>query len=111
LKRITRIIRTHSPEGKEPQPLPPLVAEALSAPAPEKPAELGRTRAPLPLPPASTYTALDGGALIKLDLNQTSHFELIKGRVWAWSQGQRYATNWKSLDDHLWRWSKGAGRR
>jgi DNA-binding LytR/AlgR family response regulator len=42
---------------------------------------------------------MDAGALIKLDLNQTSHFELIKGRVWAWSQGQRYETNWKNLDD------------
>lgn len=32
-----------------------------------------------------------------MDLEQTSHFEVILGQVWAWSQGRRFATSWHSL--------------
>ena len=42
---------------------------------------------------------MDEGTPVRLDLNQTSHFELIKGRVWAWSQGKSYQTNWNSLSE------------
>ena len=55
--------------------------------------------APPPLLPASTFAAKDDGTPVRLDLYQTSHFELIKGRVWAWSQGKPYETNWNSLSE------------
>jgi DNA-binding LytR/AlgR family response regulator len=40
---------------------------------------------------------MNGEIHITLDLDQTSHFELLDGRVWAWSQGNRYATQWKKF--------------
>ena len=49
--------------------------------------------------PASTITAVEGGIQVILDLHQTSHFEVIKGHVWAWSEGKRYETSWRSLDE------------
>lgn len=40
---------------------------------------------------------MDGADRVALDLNGTSHFEEIKGQVWAWSRGKRYRTQWASL--------------
>jgi DNA-binding LytR/AlgR family response regulator len=72
--------------------------KAHPLPDPERAAKPPGAKAPPPVP-ANTFTARDHATQIKLDLNRTSHFELAKGRVWAWSQGQRYATNWKSLGE------------
>jgi len=36
---------------------------------------------------------------VTLDLNRTSHFELIHGHVWAWSEERTYRTFWNSLDE------------
>ena len=83
-----------------PQAIPPIVAPvARPLPVPDKPAKPAGTMAPLILLPASNFAAMDEGTPVRLDLNQTSHFELIKGRVWAWSQGKSYQTNWNSLSE------------
>jgi len=42
---------------------------------------------------------MEAGVSVTLDLNRTSHFELIDGQVWAWYQGQRYETSWRSFDE------------
>lgn len=49
--------------------------------------------------PSSTFTAMNGRTPVTLDLNRTSHFEVIKGHVWAWSQGKRYETPWRNLSE------------
>jgi len=48
---------------------------------------------------AATYPAPDGAATVMLDLWRTSHFEAVGAAVWAWVEGQRHATFWRSLDE------------
>lgn len=45
------------------------------------------------------FPAMNGEESVNLDLEQTSHFELIKGRVWAWSGGKCYETPWRRLSE------------
>jgi hypothetical protein len=45
------------------------------------------------------FTALAGEEQVTLDLELTSHFEVIKEQVWAWSQGARYRTSWRTLSE------------
>jgi hypothetical protein len=49
--------------------------------------------------PVSTYKAMYYKVQVVLDLYRTSHFEVIKGHVCAWSQGKRYDTTWRSLEE------------
>ena len=97
-KKLFHSKQTKPPEEKAPQPTPPRMEDvAPPKPFPDKAIEPARVTAPPLLVPAKTYTALADGNQVELDLNETSHFELIKGRVWAWSQGKPYETNWSSL--------------
>ena len=34
-----------------------------------------------------------------LDIWRTSHFEWAEGTVWAWVDGRRYPTFWRTLDE------------
>lgn len=43
------------------------------------------------------YSAETDERRVTLELAETSHFELEKDIVWAWSQGKRYRTAWRSL--------------
>lgn len=72
---------------------------AAPAPNPAKAAESARPAGSPLMSPSSTFTAMNGRTRVTLDLNRTSHFEVIKGRVWAWSQGKRYETPWVHLSD------------
>ncbi len=103
LKKLKKFILSKQAQPQAemaPQRIPPIVAPvARPQPAPDKPTKPAGTMAPPILLPASTITAMDDGTPARLDLNQTSHFELIKGRVWAWSQGKSYETNWRSLNE------------
>lgn len=47
----------------------------------------------------TTIQAIDGEASVGLEIDQISHFEKSRGHIWAWSQGTRYCTTWKRLDD------------
>ena len=47
--------------------------------------------------PVCTYKAMYFKVQVVLDLYRTSHFEVIKGHVCAWSQGKQYDTSWRSL--------------
>lgn len=49
--------------------------------------------------PSTRFTAMDGEAQVTLDLEQISHFKLIKGRVWAWAQGKAYETHWRNFGE------------
>lgn len=40
---------------------------------------------------------MDGGKEVRLTLEHTTHFEVVKGKVWAWSQGKCFETSWRSL--------------
>lgn len=71
--------------------LPPEAPEPALAPKPPTPASPGRRLS------SDTFAALEGGSEVLMDLAQTSHFEVILGQVWAWSQGKRYPTSWHSL--------------
>jgi 3-hydroxyisobutyrate dehydrogenase-like beta-hydroxyacid dehydrogenase len=80
---------------------PPPVQEVVE----EKPERADSNRAGLPDEATSPveeelvsgFTARDGDIPVELNLDRTSHFELTKGHVWAWSQGKRYGTPWRSL--------------
>lgn len=80
-----------------PHILPPVVEDRSAMPTPAKAVDLAEAPAPPPLDPSYSFTAMDGGDRVTLDLNGTSHFEIIRGQVWAWSQGKRYLTSWSSL--------------
>ena len=81
------------------RPLPPPTAKAAPANNPAKAVESARAAGIPLLSPSSTFAAMNGRTRVTLDLNRTSHFEVIKGRVWAWSQGKRYETPWVNLSE------------
>jgi 3-hydroxyisobutyrate dehydrogenase-like beta-hydroxyacid dehydrogenase len=96
VRKILFFKRANPAQKMPPQAIPPIaVAEGRPHPVPAKPAKPAGTR--IQPPPTSSFLATENGNLITLDLDQTSHFELRKGRVWAWSQGKPYETNWKNL--------------
>ena len=100
LKKFLLSKQAQPPVEMAPQRIPPIVAPvARPQPVPDKPAKPVGTMAPPMVLPASGFAAMDDGTPVRLDLNQTSQFELIKGRVWAWSKGKPYETNWNSLSD------------
>lgn len=80
------------------RPMPPPTG-AAPAPNPAKIAEPARPAGSPLMSPSSTFTAMNGRTPVTLDLNRTSHFEVIKGHVWAWSQGKRYETPWRNLSE------------
>jgi 3-hydroxyisobutyrate dehydrogenase-like beta-hydroxyacid dehydrogenase len=89
--------RPASPEASitsaqaEARPTPPVVVKKSADPnGPVNSTQEG---------PFSPYAAMDGKLQVALDLEQTSHFEVIKGHVWAWSEGKRYATRWSKLGE------------
>ena len=43
------------------------------------------------------FSAMDGEHQVVLELEHTSHFEVSKNRVWAWSKGKSYGTSWHTL--------------
>lgn len=86
-------------EEPPPRVIPMPHGEADATRTPPGPREIPPV-SPTTLPPhLGRYTALVDGTTVALDLGQTSHFELIKGCVWAWSRGHRYQTSWKSLPE------------
>jgi len=99
-KKATDSKGTKPREEQKPQSMPPPMDDK----APTTP-DLDKAAGPAGPPnssrmvPSNAFPAMDGETQIALDLNQTSHFEVIKGRVWAWSQGKRYETHWNSLSD------------
>jgi DNA-binding LytR/AlgR family response regulator len=97
MKNIRFSKRGKPPQETPPQANPPIVAATRPVPLPDKAAESPATPPTPTQLPTSRFTAKDDGNQVELDLNETSHFELIKGRVWAWSQGKPYETNWNSL--------------
>jgi 3-hydroxyisobutyrate dehydrogenase-like beta-hydroxyacid dehydrogenase len=52
---------------------------------------------PGPDEPVCTYKAMYFKVQVVLDLYRTSHFETIKGHVYAWCNGKQYDTSWRSL--------------
>lgn len=83
-----------------PRPIPPvLVRDTGPRPTPAPTAETHGSTLPKRAASINRFTALDGEAQVTLDLDQTSHFEAIKGQVWAWSRGQRYGTLWRTLGE------------
>jgi 3-hydroxyisobutyrate dehydrogenase-like beta-hydroxyacid dehydrogenase len=71
---------------QEAELIPPPVPPPVPPPAPEP-----------PQPEAVTYPGRDGDATVRLDLWRTTHFEYRGGAVWAWVEGKRHATFWRSL--------------
>lgn len=46
---------------------------------------------------ALRFPAKAGEGLVMLDLRKTTHFEVSQEVVWAWAQGKRFRTSWRSL--------------
>jgi hypothetical protein len=90
------IVRSAPPEPR-PQPPTPFPGEGDKTPFPICPIQPGDLQVPGQGFSTSTFMAMDGELEVRLDLNQTSHFEVIHGRVWAWSAGKRYGTPWSSI--------------
>ena len=74
------------------------IAEGAPPAQPEPSITIGATGS-VPALSSHAFTAMEAGVSVTLDLNRTSHFELIDGQVWAWYQGQRYETSWRSFDE------------
>ncbi len=91
--------KRNGPSKERHQRLPQPILEGATTP-PAKSNETKGSSFPqdsMPKPSSSGFSALDMGNPVTLDLNQTSHFELIDGQVWAWSQGRSFQTPWKSF--------------
>ncbi|WLT30182.1 NAD(P)-binding domain-containing protein [Geothrix sp. PMB-07] len=97
--------RSQSRRQEERRAIPPSAETPSQAPAPEPAQTPKPAPSPTPATPVSaprrlssdTFTAVEGGSEVLMDLEQTSHFEVIMGQVWAWSQGKRYHTPWRTL--------------
>ncbi len=88
------------PKEKSQRVVLPLVEAEI--PAPPKPSITSGPTGPTGQTPTVSpkwFPAMNGGAPVTLDLNLTSHFELIDGQVWAWSKGQRYETAWRGFGE------------
>lgn len=81
------------------QRLPQPVLEDATTPPPKSDETTGvaRPQESAAKPSFAGFSALDKGNPVTLDLNQTSHFELIDGQVWAWSQGKSFQTPWRTF--------------
>lgn len=81
------------------QRLPQPVLEGATTPPPKSNETTASAppQEPAVKPSFAGFSALDTGTPVTLDLNQTSHFELIDGQVWAWSQGRSFQTPWQSF--------------
>ncbi|BDU72543.1 LytR/AlgR family response regulator transcription factor [Mesoterricola silvestris] len=55
----------------------------------------GEAHAPAALP--NRFPARAGEGHVFLDLKRVSHFEVVTEVAWAWAQGKRYRTSWRSL--------------
>jgi hypothetical protein len=87
------------PKG-EPQPVPPTVAEGTwTAASPVQSSNSVGDSNPKRIAAFALYTATDGEGPVTLELERTSHFEVIKGQVWACCQGKHYQTTWRSLGE------------
>jgi 3-hydroxyisobutyrate dehydrogenase-like beta-hydroxyacid dehydrogenase/DNA-binding LytR/AlgR family response regulator len=90
-----------------PAPLPEKPEPPEDAKAPEAtaatdiPAHPTPEEAPSPFPgiPPATYPATLGNGFVTLDVERTTHFEVIDEQVWAWHQEKRYRTPWRSLTE------------
>ncbi len=81
------------------RPIPLPASKPAPAIPPARAAESAKPAGPPLMTPSSAFTAMNGRTRVTLDLNRTSHFEVIKGHVWAWSQGKSYETPWINLSD------------
>jgi len=74
---------------------------AKAQPAPPEPPSIRAVAPSASRPPLSpgSFTALDGGQEILMELDQTTHFEVVAGQVWAWTRGKRCSTSWRSLHE------------
>lgn len=97
--KVAGIVAAPAPLLAPPLAPPPVAEDISSVPTPTKAVGFEEVHVPPPLDPSCAFTAMDGGDRVTLDLNGTSHFEVIKGQVWAWSQGKRYLTAWRSLGE------------
>ena len=77
----------------------PVIPGAPAPPAPVKATKGAGPAVPPQTLPANRFSAKEGEAAVALDLNRCSHFELIDGHVWAWSEGRRYRTSWVSFGE------------
>jgi hypothetical protein len=100
--------------GKSPQGAVSPASEAIDAGSRGPVPQGGPPRRLAQLPPAppadpsgparsagggATYPAMDGDRTVALDLWRTTHFEDQDGAVWAWVDGQRHATFWRTLGE------------
>jgi 3-hydroxyisobutyrate dehydrogenase-like beta-hydroxyacid dehydrogenase len=81
---------------------PNLVKETHTPPAPVPPASApppstGANTSPKQVLVQNLLSAFDGQDPLTLDLDETSHFEIIKGQVWVWSEGKCYRTAWRTF--------------
>lgn len=100
LKKIAPSKRNNPSKEKNKRLVLPLV-EAESPAPPEQSITIGSDGPVGSAPPLSPdrFPAKDGGDPVTLDLNLTSHFELIDGQVWAWSHGRCYETPWRGFGE------------
>lgn len=56
-----------------------------------------RAEAPGPGAIPNRFPARAGDGHVFLDLKRVSHFEVVTEVAWAWAQGKRYRTSWRSL--------------
>jgi hypothetical protein len=90
-------------EADNPPAEAPLATQAAVAPLPAVEADAAAPLPPdepvpeTPMDPTSSFLAVDGQRQVRLDLDHVTHFEVIKDRVWAWSQGKKYGSPWRNL--------------
>jgi 3-hydroxyisobutyrate dehydrogenase-like beta-hydroxyacid dehydrogenase len=115
LAELTRAFHVETGLEAPPAPIqpPPPAPKAPSRPmsrTTSRAKESTTTQVPKPVPvpvqatpprilAADRFTALEDKSPVTLDLNRTSHFELLHGQVWAWSEEKNYRTFWSSLDE------------
>jgi DNA-binding LytR/AlgR family response regulator len=62
------------------------------------PAPTAAKAEPQSLPvPTHRFPARAGEGHVFLDLRRVTHFEVISEVAWAWAQGKKYRTSWRSL--------------
>lgn len=83
------------PPSDRPQP----VGEVPASVTPSKKAETPELPFSPPTVQGGEYTALRDGVPVKLHLSQTSHFEQSQGKVWAWAEGRRHESSWRTLEE------------
>jgi 3-hydroxyisobutyrate dehydrogenase-like beta-hydroxyacid dehydrogenase len=91
---------TRPPEERRASPRTPPVSDGTpTRPDPAPAIGPSAPHDPTPEGHSSVISAREGGVRVMLDLHQTSHFEIIKGQVWAWSHGKCFETPWSRFEE------------